>query len=68
LINSKYKYTLANKIFWILNDIHEFPKCKHPNCNVILEHPRYFRSFVYGYQDYCCNKCSKDNDITRNKT
>ena len=30
-------YTLATKIYWVLNDIHEFPKCKRDGCNNTLE-------------------------------
>ena len=32
--NKKFKY--STKIFWVLNDVIEFPKCKNPNCSNII--------------------------------
>ena len=50
-------YTLATKIYWVLNDIHEFPKCKRDGCNNTLE-GKNVKTVTSGYYGlYCSKKC-----------
>lgn len=55
-LNDPY-YNLKTKIFWILNDIHDFPICqvcgKEIKKNVISVNLGYS-----GKGKYCSNKCS----------
>lgn len=55
LLSDKY-YKLSTKIYWILNGITEFPRCKNINCN------REMRQNVgqgsRGYRNYCCQRCA----------
>lgn len=53
---------LQTKIYWILNDIHDYPKCHNPNClhgGVVKLN---VRNIFTGYgTDYptCCSSCAK---------
>ena len=53
---------LQTKIFWILNDIHDYPKCHNPNCphgGIVKSN---VRNIFTGYgTDYptCCSACAK---------
>lgn len=50
-------YTLATKIYWVLNDIHEFPKCKRNGCNNTLE-GKNVTTVTKGYNcQYCSDEC-----------
>lgn len=43
------------KIYWYINDIKDYPKCK--NCGNSVK----FLSILKGYRDYCCSKCSNSS-------
>ena len=58
-------YSLSNRVFWIVNDIHDFPHCKIESCNKKLILPRYFKQFKY--QDHCCNKCAQNDNKIKQK-
>lgn len=49
-------FTIQTKIFWLLNDIHDFPKCQNKHCNHVFNdvnvNPK------YGYKKYCSYKCA----------
>lgn len=53
---------LQTKIYWILNDIHDYPKCHNPNCpngGVVKSN---VRNIFTGYgTEYptCCSTCAK---------
>ena len=50
-------YTLATKIYWVLNDIHKFPKCQRKGCDNTLE-GRNGKTVTSGYYGlYCSKKC-----------
>ena len=49
-------FTLQTKIYWLLNDIHEFPKCQNENCHHVFNDVNVVPK--YGYQKYCSYKCS----------
>lgn len=62
------RYSISNRIYWVLNDMHDFLRCLNPSCPVsggkILDNPRYFKSFVRGYQTHCCNRCAQLDPAT----
>ena len=60
-----YKYKLKQRIHWILNDLHEFPKCNNPECNKILDDPKYFKNINIGYVHHCCSKCINNDPNVR---
>ena len=41
------------KLYMLLNDIKEVPKCKNPNCNNKVD----LKSFREGFRQCCCNAC-----------
>jgi hypothetical protein len=54
---------LAERMYWILNDIYEKPKCKQ--CDKFVS----FRSFNIGYSLFCSSKCSSnDKDWWKSRT
>ncbi len=53
-------FTIQTKIFWILNDVHEFPKCQNENCNHILNDVNVL-NVKTGYQKYCSVDCSNSS-------
>ncbi|MFW5871690.1 MAG: hypothetical protein ACOCUT_01150 [bacterium] len=52
---------ISERIYCIMNDIEEYPKCGVCDKNVK------FISFGYGYQQYCGRQCSAKSDKTREK-
>ena len=65
LSNSEYK--LSTKIYWIIHDIKEFPKCKNESCSNTLEHKNVY-TIEAGYRLGCCsNKCTQLLDTVRQK-
>lgn len=60
------KYTIQTKVYWILNDIDEFPKCKNPKCNVIFSH-RNVQSVSKGYHRFCSHRCAVNSELTKQK-
>ena len=51
---------LAHRIYWIINDLHDFPKCRWHKCqNTIYK----FINVHYGYVKHCCCSCAQlDNE------
>ena len=50
------KYTFSHRLFWVINKITDFPKCKlcgKPNKRVIKK----FNEGYNGTLQYCCHKC-----------
>jgi hypothetical protein len=41
------------KLYMLLHDITEIPKCKNPNCNNKVK----LKNIGAGFRKYCCNKC-----------
>ena len=70
------KYTLLTKIYWLLNNITDFPKCQRLGCNNTLQNKN-VSSLEAGYCSYkksknkkwfCCISCaSKDHDISQSR-
>ena len=55
------EYTLATKVYWLLNDLKDFPKCMNSKCSNTFEH-RNVVSLQKGYRKHCCPQCAKDSD------
>ena len=56
MLSDKF-FTLKTKIFWILNGIREFPKCRNPGCGKELPKANVADVF-HGYsKKYCCREC-----------
>lgn len=45
-------YTFRTKLYWIVHDLTNFPRCKY--CDKPLEHKN-IDSVQRGYSDFCCN-------------
>lgn len=45
-------YTFRTKLYWIVHDLTDFPRCKY--CNKPLEWKN-IDSIQRGYSDFCCN-------------
>lgn len=46
----------TERLYWILNDMHEFPKCQCPQCNKLLCSYHFVR-ISFGYIQYCSKEC-----------
>lgn len=57
-------YTFRTKLYWIVHDLTDFPKCKY--CGSPLEHKN-IDSVPRGYCDYCSNSCAQSADETKKK-
>jgi hypothetical protein len=55
---------ISERIFWILNDLVEYPKCLHCNKEV----SKRFYGFTQGYCDFCSNECSAKSELTKEKS
>ena len=62
---SNKKYSIQQKIHWIIHDIGNFPRCKI--CGIQLDDPKYFRSIKDGYRDCCSSSCVQKLRSTRSK-
>ena len=54
-------YTVQTKIYWLMNDLKEFPKCGNSKCSNTFEH-RNVKNWKYGYHKNCCPQCGKDSE------
>lgn len=54
---------LTERIYWIMNNISEHPRCLE--CNTSF-YPK-FRGYNFGYRKFCSSSCSVKNPNTRNK-
>lgn len=59
-------YTLKTKIYWILNDLDDFPTCKRPECGKKLIGKNVV-SIKRGFFDYCCAHCINLDKNVRSK-
>ena len=50
------------KLYWYINDIKEYPKCKC--CGNLVK----FRCFSQGYRTYCSSKCQNSDPDKINRT
>ena len=50
------------KLYWYINDIKEYPKCKC--CGKLVK----FRCFTQGYRTYCSSKCQNSDPDKINRT
>ncbi len=57
-------YTFRTKLYWIVHDLTDFPRCKNPECNKPLEWKN-IDSVPRGYCDYCCNSCAMKSEETK---
>ena len=55
MLSSTYK--LKTRIFWILNDLHDFPSCA--NCKQQIR--RDINSLLLPKYKYCCSKCAHES-------
>lgn len=67
------EYKFAMKEYWVLHDIHEFPKCENPNCpnhyvtKSIISIPMGYFEFPDRYR-YCSIKCRCAHDENWKRT
>lgn len=60
LLNDK-KYELRTKVYWIINNIENFPKCKNYNiCHNDFSN-RNIRGLKIGYGTFCSSKCTNSD-------
>ena len=52
------KYDFRQRVEWVINQRSEFPRCKNPACNKVLDDPKHFHGVADGYSDHCCMRCS----------
>lgn len=55
------EYKPMTKVYWLFNDLKEFPKCGNARCSNTFEH-RNVISLECGYRKNCCPQCAKDSD------
>lgn len=53
-------YTLATKMYWVLNDLDDFPECMNEKCQNTLE-GKNVKSLKSGFQKHCCAQCAKES-------
>ena len=64
LLSSSF-YTTNTRVFWILNDIHQFPICRVCNTNKNYIHKNI--SVTSGYKNTCCRECAARNPDRQKK-
>lgn len=58
------KHTLGERVYWIIANLTDFPKCKRKECNKSLEGK--FYNIVNGYHIFCSLSCvSNDEDVRK---
>ena len=59
LLNSAdFKYSFATKVYWVLNHLTDFPKCKNSNCKYTGKIVNWnIPSISKKYKDFCCEEC-----------
>lgn len=57
---------MSERLYWILHDLHDFPKCANPKCQNYLSDKHYFKNICVGYQKHCCNHCGQLDPNTTN--
>lgn len=60
--NYPEELSFGEKLYWFYNNINDYPKCK--NCGNKTK----FINALYGYNEYCCKKCSNSSEEKKTKT
>ena len=60
-------FSIQTKVYWILNDIHEFPHCENKHCNKIFD-DRNVYSVSKGYPTFCSHRCAVNAEQIKEKT
>lgn len=60
--NYPEELSFRERLYWFYNNINDYPKCK--NCGNKTK----FINALYGYNEYCCKKCSNSSEEKRIKT
>lgn len=61
-------YLITTKVYWVLNGLTDFPRCKNPKCNKqIKKDIRVQFDGHKGYADFCCPKCAVSDERTQAK-
>lgn len=60
--NYPEELSFGEKMYWFYNNINDYPKCK--NCGNKTK----FINALYGYNEYCCKKCSNSSEEKKTKT
>lgn len=50
-------YGLTTKLYWIFNELKEFPSCCNPNCPHDGKVKQEVKNIFNGFPKYCCVKC-----------
>ena len=58
--------SIATRIYWIINDLKDFPKCANETCNHKFD-DRDVLSVTRGYPRFCSYKCSSSDKNTKEK-
>ena len=53
--NYPEELSFGERLYWFYNNINDYPKCK--NCGKRTK----FINALYGYNEYCCVKCSNSS-------
>lgn len=61
-------YQITNRVYWILNDIHDFPRCQLQSCNCRLDNNKHFIDLSHGYRKYCCRQHVMLDNIAKQKS
>jgi len=57
---------IAERLHWILGNVHRYPKCAHPDCKCDVNSDQ-FISISIGYAPYCSHKCMQSSPIIAEK-
>ena len=57
-------YSNSTRIYWILNDLTDFPKCLNQNCNNKIGIGKNIKTST-GYQLYCSRSCSANSNLVK---
>lgn len=56
-------YNFQTKLYWVLHDLSDFPRCQNSLCNKPLTKP--IVKICKGYPKCCCNDCSNKSQAKR---
>ena len=65
LLNDK-KFSISTKVYWIFNELKDFPKCKNEECCHSFN-DRNVKSLDEGYVSFCSHKCAVNAEQTKEK-
>ena len=60
--NYQKELSFGEKLYWFYNNINDYPKCK--SCGNKTK----FINALFGYNEYCCKKCSNSSEEKKTKT